>query len=108
MSARLQARRPASDFDLIASAGSLPLQPGISVLGQDLTVVTDSFSASSLTMHLQTVIQQSPVAVDHHHRAISAARRHRAESSSPNCKISALFPVAIVVRILSMRGARRG
>lgn len=38
MSARLQARRLASDFDLIASAGSLPLQPGISGLGHEQTL----------------------------------------------------------------------
>ena len=58
MSARRQAQRPASDLDLIASNGCLPVHPGISGLGHQPTLTTGSFLASRLdegTAELKTV-----------------------------------------------------
>ena len=45
MGACFQAKRLASDLDLISSSGSLPVQPGISGIGHQLTVTATAWAS---------------------------------------------------------------
>ena len=61
MGACFQAKRLASDLDLISSSGSLPVQPVISGLGQERSVAIDRYRGTQIKLLILTPTVLAPI-----------------------------------------------